>query len=451
MLAQERSQQRGFSRPVASDDSHHAGSLQGAAESLHQGTRGDRHAHVLGSHHLIAAPFGHLEPQRHHAVGSDDRAEPRQPLETLAPALGLFAVLSSDVARDVVLLVRDGALLLLERTLLRQPALGALGDKVAVAGRVRRGGAAFEMQHVIHGGGQKRAVMAHEQHGPLTVGGVLLEPPRRLEIQVIRRLVEQQDVGGRHELAGQAEPAELAAAERGQRRYAGLGGIELEAVQHRVDARRDGVATLALEALQVFAVLGQRAGRRVVGKVGGLFHQGLFQRQQLGELAGGRLPNRRRGAVVTVLLEQHRDYGAATTVWEAAAGELAELLALEQSLVEQAANLAHDSSPRALAQYGEDLERFEREGGYAVTARIDAVLHGLEFDPAQARVTPLSALSGGELGRLGLARQLMSTADVLLLDEPTNHLDLETTRWLEQYLASSERTVLLVSHDRAFL
>jgi len=151
------------------------------------------------------------------------------------------------------------------------------------------------------------------------------------------------------------------------------------------------------------------------------------------------------------LLEQHRDYGSATTVWEAAAGELAELLALERSLIEQAANLAHDSSPRALAQYGEDLERFEREGGYAVTARIDAVLHGLEFDPAQARVTPLSALSGGELGRLGLARQLMSTADVLLLDEPTNHLDLETTRWLEQYLAASDRTVLLVSHDRAFL
>src|SRR5258706_15035308 len=151
------------------------------------------------------------------------------------------------------------------------------------------------------------------------------------------------------------------------------------------------------------------------------------------------------------LLEQHRDFGAATTVWAAAAGELAELLALEESLVEQAAKLAHDSSPQALARYGEDLDRFEREGGYAVTSRIDAVLHGLEFDPAQARITPLSALSGGELGRLGLARQLMTTADVLLLDEPTNHLDLETTRWLEQYLATSERTVLLVSHDRAFL
>jgi ATP-binding cassette subfamily F protein 3 len=151
------------------------------------------------------------------------------------------------------------------------------------------------------------------------------------------------------------------------------------------------------------------------------------------------------------LLDQHRDFGDATTVWEAAAGGLADLLALEQSLVQQAADLAHDASPQALARYGEDLERFERDGGYAVTSRIDTVLQGLEFDPAQARVTPLAALSGGELGRLGLARQLNTTADVLLLDEPTNHLDLETTRWLEQYLAASDRTILLVSHDRAFL
>src|SRR5690349_1448365 len=170
-----------------------------------------------------------------------------------------------------------------------------------------------------------------------------------------------------------------------------------------------------------------------------------------GELSPTRGTVARASGLRVSLLEQHRNYGAAATVWEAAAGELAELLVLEQSLVEQAANLAHDASPKALAQYGEDLERFERDGGYAVTSRIDAVLHGLEFDPAQARVTPLSALSGGELGRLGLARQLMSTADVLLLDEPTNHLDLETTRWLEQYLVESERTVLVVSHDRAFL
>jgi ATP-binding cassette subfamily F protein 3 len=151
------------------------------------------------------------------------------------------------------------------------------------------------------------------------------------------------------------------------------------------------------------------------------------------------------------LLEQHRDFGEAVTIWEAAAGQFAELLQLESSLSEQAHQLADDSNEQALARYGRDLERFEREGGYTIAPRVDAVLHGLGFDPVAARATPLAQLSGGERGRLGLARQLVSPADVLLLDEPTNHLDLETTRWLEDYLSRSSATVLLISHDRAFL
>jgi ATP-binding cassette, subfamily F, member 3 len=159
---------------------------------------------------------------------------------------------------------------------------------------------------------------------------------------------------------------------------------------------------------------------------------------------------RQPGARVS-LLEQHRDFGPAQTVWEAAAGELAELLDLERSLARQAAALAGDSSEAAMQRYGRDLERFEHEGGYAVTSRIDSVLHGLGFDPDASRSMPVTALSGGERGRLGLARQLVSSADILLLDEPTNHLDLETTKWLEDYLREIDRTVLLVSHDRAFL
>ena len=151
------------------------------------------------------------------------------------------------------------------------------------------------------------------------------------------------------------------------------------------------------------------------------------------------------------LLEQHREFPGATTVWEAAAGQFAELLALERSLVEQASRLEHDSSEAALDRYGKDLERFEREGGYSIAPRVDAVLHGLGFGPALARTQPVSQLSGGERGRLGLARQLVSPADLLLLDEPTNHLDLETTAWLEEYLATATATVLLISHDRAFL
>jgi ATP-binding cassette subfamily F protein 3 len=154
------------------------------------------------------------------------------------------------------------------------------------------------------------------------------------------------------------------------------------------------------------------------------------------------------------VMEQHREFAGAATVWEAAAGGFAELLELERSLADQAAALAEAGdrcTPHMLGRYDRDLDRFEREGGYTLTARIDAVLHGLGFDPDDARRRPLGGLSGGERGRLGLVQQLVSPADLLLLDEPTNHLDLETTRWLEEYLRSLDATVLLISHDRAFL
>jgi ATP-binding cassette subfamily F protein 3 len=159
----------------------------------------------------------------------------------------------------------------------------------------------------------------------------------------------------------------------------------------------------------------------------------------------------RQSGLSISLLGQHRDYGEASTVWEAAAGPFADLLALERSLAEQADALATTHDEASLERYGRDLERFEREGGYTIAPRVDAVLQGLGFDAAVARTRPLEQLSGGERGRVGLARQLVAPSDVLLLDEPTNHLDLETTRWLEQYLQETERTVILVSHDRAFL
>src|SRR5512140_1666170 len=162
----------------------------------------------------------------------------------------------------------------------------------------------------------------------------------------------------------------------------------------------------------------------------------------------------RQPGLRTTLLEQHRDFGDAKTVWEAAAGQFAELLALEQSLADQATRMGElgaSVSEQVLDRYSHDLERFEREGGYTIAPRVDAVLHGLGFYPVDARTRPLERLSGGERGRVGLARQLVAPADVLLLDEPTNHLDLETTRWLEEYLRATDETVVLISHDRAFL
>ncbi|HEV8125270.1 MAG TPA: ABC-F family ATP-binding cassette domain-containing protein [Gemmatimonadales bacterium] len=150
-------------------------------------------------------------------------------------------------------------------------------------------------------------------------------------------------------------------------------------------------------------------------------------------------------------LDQHREFGAAGTIWEAAAGPFADLLALERSLGEQAHALGENPSAAMLDRFSRDQERFEREGGYQITPRVDAVLHGLGFDPDIARTRLVSTLSGGERGRLGLACQLVAPADMLLLDEPTNHLDLETIDWLEEYLRQLSITVLVISHDRTFL
>ena len=179
----------------------------------------------------------------------------------------------------------------------------------------------------------------------------------------------------------------------------------------------------------------------------------LFK-QILGELAPTRGSVSRLSGLRIAHLEQQRDFGDASTVWEAAAGGFAELLKLEASLSTQVARLAElgeRATSQQLAQYDRDFERFSREGGYTYTPRVDAVLHGLGFDPDEARTRPLERLSGGERGRVGLARQLVAPTDILLLDEPTNHLDLDTTDWLDHYLKTFGQTVLLISHDRAFL
>lgn len=154
------------------------------------------------------------------------------------------------------------------------------------------------------------------------------------------------------------------------------------------------------------------------------------------------------------LLEQQPDFDGAASIWEGAAGGCSDLLALERSLSDQSmliGELGESSTSEMLSRYDRDLERFEREGGYELAPRVDAVLHGLGFDPDAARTRQIAELSGGEQGRLGLARQLINDAEILLLDEPTNHLDLDTIRWLEGFISGSDKTFLVVSHDRAFL
>ena len=96
------------------------------------------------------------------------------------------------------------------------------------------------------------------------------------------------------------------------------------------------------------------------------------------------------------------------------------------------------------------IGKLEEIDGYDITHRAERLLSGLgfvvdEFD------RPVSNFSGGWRVRLNLAAALMCPSDLLMLDEPTNHLDLEATIWLEQWLQDYQGTILLISHDRAFL
>ena len=121
----------------------------------------------------------------------------------------------------------------------------------------------------------------------------------------------------------------------------------------------------------------------------------------------------------------------------------AELQAFQAALVQ--AEAAGDGMLQA--EYHARLDEID---AYSAPARAAKLLGGLGFAQAE-HSQPVRAFSGGWRMRLNLAQALMCRADLLLLDEPTNHLDLETVLWLENHLAASSTTQIIISHDADFL
>ncbi|HEY3523049.1 MAG TPA: ATP-binding cassette domain-containing protein, partial [Candidatus Limnocylindrales bacterium] len=101
-------------------------------------------------------------------------------------------------------------------------------------------------------------------------------------------------------------------------------------------------------------------------------------------------------------------------------------------------------------EYADLRTRFEAFDGYTLDLRVEEALSGLGFTPDEWRRPP-AVLSGGEQTRAALARLVIADPDLLLLDEPTNHLDLGALEWLEEHLRRRERSMVVASHDRAFL
>jgi ATP-binding cassette subfamily F protein 3 len=127
----------------------------------------------------------------------------------------------------------------------------------------------------------------------------------------------------------------------------------------------------------------------------------------------------------------------------------AHVQAMHEDLQRLEARLA-EASEADLKHYGELQERYRLEGGYDLETRVRELTQDVGLSQADLGRS-LATLSGGERGRLELAKVLVRQPDLLLLDEPTNHLDLAAIERLEARLSEYPGAFVLVSHDRAFI
>src|SRR6266542_5736786 len=157
---------------------------------------------------------------------------------------------------------------------------------------------------------------------------------------------------------------------------------------------------------------------------------------------------RRRGLGLGFLLqESHFDaaFMAAPALRSAVRAGAANLERMEAEL--QALEVEYRVTEPA---YEALQHEFDVLGGYTLDQRVDEALSGLGF-PREEWSRPPVAMSGGQQTRAALARLVIADPDLLLLDEPTNHLDLDALEWLEEHLRRRAGSLVVASHDRAFL
>ncbi len=135
----------------------------------------------------------------------------------------------------------------------------------------------------------------------------------------------------------------------------------------------------------------------------------------------------------------------------AAATQISEMASRVENLQSALTNETNpENHEELIRKLGDAQHSFELAGGYDIEYRAKTILSGLGFKADEFNRS-MNNFSGGWLMRAELAKLLLIRPNLLLLDEPTNHLDLEATIWFEKYLAGYRGSVMITSHDRAFL
>ena len=127
-----------------------------------------------------------------------------------------------------------------------------------------------------------------------------------------------------------------------------------------------------------------------------------------------------------------------------------DIIKIENRLEELVKEMNTRDDIKLVEEYTSLEEKFQNMGGYTYRKEYEILIKKFGFKDSD-KFKYLKEFSGGEKTKIAFIKMLLNKPDILLLDEPTNHLDIDTVEWLEEYLKSYKKAIVVVSHDRMFI